>query len=120
MTRNQRIRKLLEARRSALLARYRDGVERVEEELDTREIEEVERSSEHWDARVASTLGDSDVRELARITSAIRRIDAGTYGICEVCDRKIEGPRLDAVPTTTTCIDCATEQAAAQRIRAVS
>lgn len=120
MTRNQRIRKLLVERRTSLLARHRDGVERVEEELDTREIEDIDRSAEHWDARVMSTLGDSEVRELARITAAIRRIDGGTFGLCELCERKIESARLDAVPTTTTCIDCAMDLAATEQFRAVS
>jgi DnaK suppressor protein len=109
MLRTQRIRERLLLRRQQILARYRDGVARADEELASNEPEQVGRASEQWDARVLSSLGDSDVRELAIIIAAIRRIDQGTYGQCELCFRRIESARLAALPSAATCIDCASE-----------
>lgn len=43
--------------------------------------------------------------ELMEVRDALKRIDAGTYGICEVCGREIDSARLDAVPETRYCID---------------
>jgi RNA polymerase-binding protein DksA len=119
MQRTQRIRDRLLKRRQQLLSRYQDGVERADEELDTRESEEVERATELWDVRVQSSLGDNDIRELAGIIAAIRRIDEGTYGLCQHCDRRIEPARLAALPAAASCIDCATDYEVAQRMPAM-
>ena len=41
------------------------------------------------------------------IDAAIARLDAGTYGSCETCDRPIAGERLEAIPHARHCITCA-------------
>ncbi|MEO7146821.1 MAG: TraR/DksA C4-type zinc finger protein, partial [Terrimesophilobacter sp.] len=38
---------------------------------------------------------------------SLARLDAGTYGRCEVCGKRIAHARLEARPTARTCIDCA-------------
>lgn len=38
------------------------------------------------------------------ILEALSRIEKGTYGICEVCGKKIEKERLAADPAATTCV----------------
>ena len=43
--------------------------------------------------------------EIGDLDSALRKIDEGTYGTCEVCGREIEPERLEAVPGTRTCIE---------------
>lgn len=120
MHRNRRIRDRLLQRRQQLLSRYHDGVERAGEEHELRESEEVERATELWDVRVVSSLGDKDLRELTGIVAAIRRIDAGTYGFCQHCDRRIEPARLAALPTATSCIECATDAELARPQAAVA
>jgi len=42
---------------------------------------------------------------LGEIDAALRRIDEGTFGTCQVCGREIERERLEAVPYATLCID---------------
>lgn len=101
------IRDRLVQRRRTLLQRYREELERVEEELASRDVELVERASEEWDATVLSHLGDADMRAIVAVTDAIARVDAGTYGECLTCGETISGARLEALPETTTCIDCA-------------
>ena len=49
-------------------------------------------------------------RHLAEIDAALARVDAGTYGICEVCGGRISEGRLEARPTARTCIACATRR----------
>lgn len=39
------------------------------------------------------------------IKEAMRRMEAGTYGICEVCQKPIEEERLDANPAARTCLE---------------
>ena len=43
---------------------------------------------------------------LSAILAALRRVDAGTYGICLGCRDPIPYARLAAIPETPTCIDC--------------
>lgn len=45
--------------------------------------------------------------ELRKIDHALERIEAGTYLICESCGEPIGEERLNALPTSTMCIDCA-------------
>jgi RNA polymerase-binding transcription factor DksA len=41
------------------------------------------------------------------IERALSRLDAGTYGRCDVCRESIAAARLDALPTTVHCFGCA-------------
>ena len=43
--------------------------------------------------------------EIGDLDAALRKIDDGTYGVCEICGRDIEPERLEAVPGTRTCIE---------------
>lgn len=45
--------------------------------------------------------------EADQIRHALARIDAGTYGICDVCGDEIAPARLEAQPEATRCIKCA-------------
>lgn len=46
------------------------------------------------------------VARLNDINSSIRKIDAGTYGMCEKCGNKIEDDRLEANMAAQTCKNC--------------
>ena len=43
--------------------------------------------------------------EIGDLDAALRKVEEGTYGICEVCGRSIEPDRLEALPGTRTCIE---------------
>lgn len=44
---------------------------------------------------------------LEEISAAIKRIDAGTFGVCVTCGKKISKARLEAIPHASQCIHCA-------------
>ncbi len=50
--------------------------------------------------------------ELADVEHALRRLDEGTYGLCEACGKPIDEARLDAVPAARLCL---ADQAMAER-----
>ena len=50
--------------------------------------------------------------ELDDVDRAFRRLDNGTYGICEACGKAIEQARLEAIPTARFCVR---DQARAER-----
>jgi len=45
-------------------------------------------------------------QKLAETKEALAKIDKGTYGICENCNKKINEARLKALPTARLCLDC--------------
>ena len=47
---------------------------------------------------------------VSNLESALKRVDEGTYGICEKCDEEITLARLKARPVTTLCIVCQKKQ----------
>jgi DnaK suppressor protein len=44
---------------------------------------------------------------IAEVDDALRRVDAGSYGICERCGQPIAGERLAARPFARYCMACA-------------
>jgi RNA polymerase-binding protein DksA len=49
--------------------------------------------------------------QLADIEAALKKFEAGTFGICEKCGRPIEMARLEAMPTAKLCMDDAQKNA---------
>jgi DnaK suppressor protein len=58
---------------------------------------------------IATQLAELEARELSQIERALARMKQGTYGVCEHCQGKIPVARLNALPYSTTCIDCQRE-----------
>jgi DnaK suppressor protein len=102
----RKIREQLMARRALLLSRYQGALERAEEELAVPAHELVDVASNQWDAQLLSVMSDADARTLENVVAAIRRLDAGGYGICAICDEPIEPARLRALPEAAECVDC--------------
>ena len=53
---------------------------------------------------------DRERKLLQKIQKAIRKIEDGTYGICEECGDMISEERLRVRPEATLCINCKEEQ----------
>ena len=47
---------------------------------------------------------------LAKVDEAIRRIEAGVYGDCAECGQAIPVARLEVLPYTKLCVDCASRR----------
>ena len=70
------------------------------------------KDSQEWaleaeNAEVLERLDEAERQEVDEIRGALSRIEAGTYGRCTSCGGAISGKRLEALPTTRTCIACA-------------
>ncbi|MFS0822297.1 TraR/DksA C4-type zinc finger protein [Bacillus sp. 1P02SD] len=50
-------------------------------------------------------LNEHIEKQLKDIDYALQAIDEGRYGVCEKCGKDIEIDRLDAIPTTTYCVE---------------
>lgn len=51
-------------------------------------------------------------RQVEEIEAALRRAEAGSYGICESCGEPIGADRLHVLPFATRCITCAAREGA--------
>lgn len=100
----KKLRKKLENRLTELEteAKTIDSELRVPGDQDTEE-----RAIELETEEVLEGLGNAAVAEIEQIRNALNRMDMGTYGICLVCGDDIDDRRLDAVPHTPRCINCA-------------
>ena len=82
------------------VTRHRDGIA-VERSAD--QLEEVRAASQR--ALAVSNL-DREFNQLQNARAALRRIQEGSFGICEECDQEIHPKRLAAVPWAPFCIGC--------------
>ena len=55
-------------------------------------------------------LKQTDAKILQAIEEALRRVEAGTYGLCRDCSEPIAEARLNAIPWTRVCITCKEKQ----------
>jgi phage/conjugal plasmid C-4 type zinc finger TraR family protein len=55
---------------------------------------------------IVGTLRDT----LNEIDDALRKLEAGTYGLCESCGEPIPEARLEAMPSARLCISCASKR----------
>jgi len=51
-------------------------------------------------------IANQQIQELKEIEEALKRIDKGTYGTCEMCDESIAIGRLRAKPFAKFCTPC--------------
>ncbi|EEW25567.1 TraR/DksA family transcriptional regulator [Rhodobacter ferrooxidans] len=99
-------------RKAALQARLGDLTARlaqIEEGLDSHgEQDWEELAIERSDDEVLEGMGVSAQQEMRMIEAALTRIASGDYGICAKCGADISEARLDVLPYTPFCRDCAT------------
>ncbi len=68
-----------------------------------------EQAQERENDEVVERLEESVRVELNQIYEALSRAEKNEYGTCEVCDGPIRAERLEALPYTNRCFNCASE-----------
>jgi DnaK suppressor protein len=65
--------------------------------------------SDNYEQEFTLGLLQNEEQRLDEIDAALQRIDQGRFGLCEGddCGKPIPRPRLDALPFTRYCVDCA-------------
>lgn len=63
-------------------------------------------ASSDRDRELALMLADREREKLTFVDDALKRIENGTYGICESCEEVIDKERLMAMPFTKLCLSC--------------
>ena len=75
-------------------------------ELGTWEDHPADLASETFEREKDLAIGESVESLLNQVMTALEKVDRGTYGICDVCDKPIKKARLNALPFATLCLAC--------------
>ena len=70
-------------------------------------VDAADQAQERENDEVVDAIGNETAHSIRVIQSALNRIDNGTYGVCESCGEVIAEMRLQIVPETMQCVDCA-------------
>ncbi len=79
-------------------------------EQDVRIDHMADYGSESFEMDFNLSLIESKSEALRDVDEAIRRIELGTYGLCEDCEELIPKARLEVLPHTRLCIACKSRQ----------
>jgi RNA polymerase-binding transcription factor DksA len=83
-------------------------------------MHQADAGSDAYDRDFALSLLSQEQDALYEIDQALKRIDLGTYGICEMSGKPIGHPRLEAIPFARFTVECQSQlekQNKASRVR---
>jgi DnaK suppressor protein len=69
-------------------------------------MHQADAGSDAYDRDFALSLLSQEQDALYEIEEALKRIDLGTYGICEMSGKPINHPRLEALPFARFTVEC--------------
>lgn len=72
-------------------------------------MHQADAGSDAYDRDFALSLLSKEQDALYEIEDALKRIEAGTYGICEMSNKKIPQMRLEALPFARFTVECQSE-----------
>lgn len=108
----QKIKEKLEEERDDLLDELKDmgklntdtgEWEATPEEMDFPETDQNEMADRFEDFEARSSMIKVLEPRLNNILKALKGINRGSFGLCEVCQKEIEPARLEANPAAQTC-----------------
>jgi DnaK suppressor protein len=70
----------------------------------------VDQAERDLERSLSIRMLDRENKLILKIQRALRKIEDGTFGICEVCGQKIGIERLKSRPVAELCIDCKIRQ----------
>jgi RNA polymerase-binding transcription factor DksA len=83
-------------------------------------MHQADAGSDSYDRDFALSLLSQEQDALYEIEEALKRVEAGTYGVCEMSGKSIPHARLEAIPFARFTVECQTQiekQRKATRIR---
>lgn len=113
----EKLKKVLLAQKEELIKKTQDTM-RDESEFDKDDLpDEIDHASFEYNQSLTLRLRDREQYLLNKIMKALKRIEEGTYGVCESCGEDIDLKRLMARPVATLCIKCKEEQEKREKIQ---
>jgi len=63
-------------------------------------------ATDNYDREFSLGLASNDRKSLYELNDALKKVEDGTFGICEDCKKLITKIRLKAVPQARLCVKC--------------
>jgi len=104
---NKRLHTLLEEAGKTVTGMTTDGRGSLPDPTDQASLES--------DRNFLLRMRDRERKLISKINDALKKIEDGTFGICEHCGEEITDKRLQARPVTEYCIDCKKEMEAQEK-----
>jgi len=91
------------------LAELNNHVDQLRRELviDDDVDDEVTQASRSSNREFVIATMEREIRNISEIEQALERIAKKEYGVCVTCEKTIPDNRLQAIPWTRRCVDCA-------------
>ncbi len=75
-------------------------------DLSTMPLHMADVSGDNYEQELTLGLIEAEQAEVRDIDGALKRIEDGTFGLCENCEEIIKPARLKAIPHARLCVDC--------------
>ena len=95
-------RRILDEKRKEIAALMK----KKEVDLSENEISEDDKVESSIEKNLIFSITSNEEKILEEIDHALKRIEKGFYGHCELCDKKIADKRLRSLPWVRYCITC--------------
>jgi RNA polymerase-binding protein DksA len=110
----QEFKVLLLAKRKEILGDVstieKETLQKSRSDLSNMPIHMADVGSDNYEQEFTLELLDSERKVLVEIEDALKRIEEGTYGICEGTDKPIERSRLEAIPWARYSVEYANQK----------
>lgn len=84
------------------------GRDRLDSQISAEDFDEPggDAASETLERSQNMAIGENFRDMLAHVEHAMKKLDKGTYGICDSCGKAIQKARLEFLPWAAMCADC--------------
>ena len=111
----KKFQELLEEKRKIVLERARQMLSEGMV-LDANDLpDEMDLASSEYIQSFEFRLRGREKSLLSKLDLALKKIEDGSFGVCEICEEPIGKKRLEARPETTLCIKCKEDQEREER-----
>lgn len=75
-------------------------------ELSGYSLHMADAGTDNFDREFALSLVSNEQDALYEIEEALKRLETGSFGVCQMCEKLIRKERLEAVPFARMCVQC--------------
>lgn len=102
----EELKQILLERKSTIESNIQDNIDNISKLNNCDCKDDLDFAEASSDSFTSGVIINQQKQELKEIEEALKSIENGTYGICEMCDESIAIGRLKAKPFAKFCTDC--------------
>jgi len=99
-------RKMLASKKESIIRKLSETIAESKEMESNVAQDLVDKAETSYTKEFLLSLTDTERRQLLLIDEALKRLEHGEFGVCQLCRKEVGRKRLEAIPWTPLCIDC--------------